>query len=271
MIELGQPLHAFDGENIKKIIVRKANKGEKITTLDDKERILDEEDLLICSDKEILAIAGVLGGKNSQINNASTSIIIESANFDAISVRKTAQRLGIRSDAVMRFEKSLDPNWCEMAIKKAAELVKKVCPQAKFNYELIEAGDFKNQEQIINLDILWAEKIIGQKIEDKKIENILSSLGLEIKDKNDNIWQIAIPSWRQKDLKIKQDLIEEITFALIAELSEVDGQKIVYEDLLEFDLEDVLALQAEISGKFKSLTPTASSTSPKQQAGNTAK
>lgn len=210
MIELGQPLHAFDGENIKKIIVRKANKGEKMITLDDKERILDEEDLLICSDKESLAIAGVLGGKNSQINNATTSIIIESANFDAISVRKTAQRLGIRSDAVMRFEKSLDPNWCEMAIKKAAELVKKVCPQAKFNYELIEAGDFKNQEQIINLDILWAEKIIGQKIEDKKIENILSSLGLEIKDKNDNIWQIAIPSWRQKDLKIKQDLIEEI-------------------------------------------------------------
>ncbi len=210
MIELGQPLHAFDGENIKKIIVRKANKGEKIITLDDKERILDEEDLLICSDKESLAIAGVLGGKNSQINNASTSIIIESANFDAISVRKTAQRLGIRSDAVMRFEKSLDPNWCEMAIKKAAELVKKVCPQAKFNYELVEAGDFKNQEQLINLDLLWAEKIIGQKIEDKKIENILSSLGLEIKDKNDNVWQIAIPSWRQKDLKIKQDLIEEI-------------------------------------------------------------
>jgi phenylalanyl-tRNA synthetase beta chain len=210
MIELGQPLHAFDAGDIKKISVRKADKGEKFITLDDKERILEDEDLMIGSDKESLAIAGVMGGKNSQINNATTDIIIESANFDAVSVRKTAQRLGIRSDAVMRFEKSLDPNNCDLAIKKMAELVKKLCPQANFNHEIVETGDFKNEEQIISLDLNWAENIIGQKIEDKKVESILESLGLEIKDKKDFVWDVAIPSWRQKDLKIKQDLIEEI-------------------------------------------------------------
>lgn len=210
MIELGQPLHAFDAENIKKILVRKADKGEKFITLDDKERILDDEDLMICSDKESLAIAGIMGGKSSQINNTTSSIIIESANFDAVSVRKTAQRLGIRSDAVMRFEKSLDPNYCDLAIKKMAELVKKLCPQANFNYEILELGDFKNEEQIIALDLNWAEKIIGQKIEDKKIESILESLGLIIKEKKGDVLNISIPSWRQKDLKIKQDLIEEI-------------------------------------------------------------
>jgi phenylalanyl-tRNA synthetase beta chain len=210
MIELGQPLHAFDAENIKKISVRKADKGEKFITLDDKERILDDEDLMICSDRESLAIAGIMGGKSSQINNTTSSIIIESANFDAVSVRKTAQRLGIRSDAVMRFEKSLDPNYCDLAIKKMAELVKKLCPQANFNYEILELGDFKNEEQIIALDLNWAEKIIGQKIEDKKIESILESLGLIIKEKKENVLNISIPSWRQKDLKIKQDLIEEI-------------------------------------------------------------
>lgn len=210
MFELGQPLHVFDAEKIKKIIVRKAEKGEKFISLDDKERILSDEDLMICSEQESLAIAGIIGGKNSQVNNTSTSIIIESANFDAISLRKTAQRLGIRSDAVMRFEKSLDPNYCDLAIKKMAELVKKLCPKAQFNYEILTAGDFKNEEQIISLDLDWTEKIIGQKIEDKKIENILESLGLVVKEKKGNIWDFIIPSWRQKDLKIKEDLIEEI-------------------------------------------------------------
>ncbi len=214
MFETGQPLHAFDSENIKKIIVRKADKDEKIMTLDEQEIILNEDDLLIAKENEAIAIAGVMGGKNSQINNTTTSIIIESANFDAISIRKTAQRLGLRTDAAMRFEKGLDPNLCQLALNKVVEIIKKTQSKISLNYEIIDEGHFKNEEKIIKLDLNWAEKIIGQKIDIKKIKTILESLGMEIKKTEQlgagEIWDVAIPSWRQKDLQIKEDLIEEI-------------------------------------------------------------
>ncbi len=211
MFESGQPLHAFDAKNIKKIIVRKAEKNETLKTLDDQEKKLIEDDLLITSDKEIIAIAGVIGGKNSQINNTSTSIIIESANFDAVSVRKTAQRLLSRTDAAMRFEKGLDPNLCQPALNRVVEIIKKIQPKIALDYKIIDENNFKNEEKIISLNLIWAEKVIGQKIDDKKIINILESLGLIIKNAKDseNI-EVSVPTWRQKDLQIKEDLIEEI-------------------------------------------------------------
>ncbi|MFA5644127.1 MAG: phenylalanine--tRNA ligase subunit beta [Patescibacteria group bacterium] len=220
MFETGQPLHAFDGENIKKIIIKKATKNEKIMGLDEGEKKLEEDDLVISSDKETIAIAGVIGAKNSQINNTTSTIIIESANFDAVSVRKTAQRLNTRTDAAMRFEKGLDPNLCKIAINKAGEMIKKISPSANFNHEIIETGDFVEENKIITLDLDWADKLIGQKIDRKEIKKILESLGLKI-EKNKNLkknedkswaeeWDIKIPSWRTKDLSIKEDLIEEI-------------------------------------------------------------
>lgn len=211
MFETGQPLHAFDAENIKKIIIRKADKNEKIITLDDQEKILNEDDLIIASDQEALAIAGVIGGQSSQINKTTTSIIIESANFDAISVRKTAQRLSSRTDAAMRFEKGLDPNLCSIALNKVVEIIKKSQSKIGLNYEIVSEGHFKNEEKSIKLNLAWAEKVIGQKIEDKKVKSIFSSLGLEPQEtgKEDEL-KIVIPSWRQKDLQIKEDLIEEL-------------------------------------------------------------
>ncbi|MCK9438730.1 MAG: phenylalanine--tRNA ligase subunit beta [Patescibacteria group bacterium] len=210
MLELGQPLHAFDADSVDKIIVRTAEKGEKIITLDDIEKNLNESDLLICNNKEAIAIAGVMGGKNSEINNTTSSIIVESANFEAVSVRKTAQRLNSRTDAAMRFEKGLDPNLCLLAINRVAEIIKEVCPTVTFNLPLVSEGDFENEERVIELDLLWAEKIIGQKIEDKEIKKILENLGIKIKNNNENVWSLVIPSWRMKDLKIKEDVIEEI-------------------------------------------------------------
>lgn len=216
MLEIGQPIHAFDAENIKKIIIRKAEKDEMIIGLDDKEKKLNEDDLLISTESKAIAIAGIIGGKNSEINNTTTSIIVESANFDAISIRKTASKLNTRTDAAMRFEKGLDPNLCKLAINKMIEMIKKLCPKATFNHDLIEEGDFENEKKTISLNLSWAEKIIGQKIENKKIKNILESLGMEIEKidfENDNkkeVWSILIPSWRKKDLQIKEDLIEEI-------------------------------------------------------------
>jgi phenylalanyl-tRNA synthetase beta chain len=217
MMAIGQPLHAFDAENIKKIIVRRAEKNETIITLDDREHKLIEDDLLIASEKEAIALAGVMGGKNSEINNTTSSIIIESANFDAVSVRKTGQRLNSRTDAAMRFEKGLDPNLCQIAIEKAAEIIREICPTAVFQNDLVDEGTYGDEEKTINLDLIWAEKIIGQKIDDKKIKNILEKLGLKIKKiipasvTSGEIWEMIIPSWRKKDLQIKEDLIEEIT------------------------------------------------------------
>lgn len=216
MLEIGQPLHAFDAKEIKKIIVRKAEKNEIIITLDDQEKKLNENDLIIATDSKAIAIAGVIGGKEKEINNTTNSIIIESANFDAVSIRKTAQKINARTDAAMRFEKGLDPNLCQLALNRVVEIIKKIQPKAILNYELIEKGDFKNEEKIITFNLEWANKIIGQIIEPKKIKNILENLGLKIenikKDLNDlkENWDIKIPSWRQKDLQIKEDLIEEI-------------------------------------------------------------
>jgi len=217
MMAIGQPLHAFDAENIKKIIVRRAEKNETIITLDDREHKLLEDDLVIASEKKAIALAGVMGGKNSEINNTTSSIIIESANFDAVSVRKTGQRLNCRTDAVMRFEKGLDPNLCQIAMEKVAEMIKEICPTAVFQNDLISEGTYEDEEKNINLDLAWTEKIIGEKIEDKKVKNILEKLGLKIKKiipasmNNGEIWEMIIPSWRKKDLQIKEDLIEEIT------------------------------------------------------------
>lgn len=211
MFESGQPLHAFDAKDINKIIVRKAEKNETLKTLDDEEKKLIEEDLIIASDKEIIAIAGVIGGKNSQINNTSTSIIIESASFDAVSVRKTAQRLLTRTEAAMRFEKGLDPNLCQLALNRVVEIIKKIQPKISLDYKVVNENNFKNEEKTITLNLNWAEKVIGQKIDDKKITNILENLGLVIKNiKGSENIEVIIPTWRQKDLQIKEDLIEEI-------------------------------------------------------------
>jgi phenylalanyl-tRNA synthetase beta chain len=210
MFEIGQPLHAFDAEGINKIIIRKADKNEVIMALDEKEKKLNENDLVIATESMAIAIAGVIGGKEKEINNTTTSIIIESANFDAVSIRKTAQKINTRTDAAMRFEKGLDPNLCQLALNKMVEIIKKIQPKAILKYEIIEKGDFKNEEIMINLDLKWANKIIGQEIEEKKIKNILERLGLEIQNNSQESWNIKIPSWRQKDLQIKEDIIEEI-------------------------------------------------------------
>ncbi|HPT08264.1 MAG TPA: phenylalanine--tRNA ligase subunit beta [bacterium] len=215
MFEIGQPLHAFDAENIKKIIVRKANKNETLITLDDKEQKLIEDDLVIASDSKAIALAGIMGGKNSEINNTTNSIILESANFDAVSIRKTGSRLNIRTDAAIRFEKGLDPNLCLIALEKASELIKQVCPQAIWQNDIIIEETLKDEERIIALNLNWAERFIGQKIDNKKIKKILENLGLIIKNtsivNNEEVWEIIIPSWRKKDLQIKEDIIEEIT------------------------------------------------------------
>lgn len=210
MLETGQPLHIFDAKGIDKIIVKKAEKNEKFVTLMGEEKILNENDIVISDEKQSIALAGVIGGKEKEVNNTTTSIIIESANFDAIPIRKTAQRLNCRTDAAMRFEKSLDPQLCQLALNRIVELLKTMQKNIVISSEILETGDWKEELIIIDLNLDWLKKIIGEEIKEKTIKSILESLGLKVKEKTNKDWEVKIPSWRQEDLRIKEDLLEEI-------------------------------------------------------------
>ena len=142
MLELGQPMHAFDASQIAKgkeqvaITVRKAEAGEQFVSLDDKEFVLTTEDLVIATDDRVIALAGVKGSNNSGVTDETTTIVLESANFDAVTVRRTSMRHGLRTDASTRFEKALDPHTAELAMRRAVELLKQVCPNATLSSTL---------------------------------------------------------------------------------------------------------------------------------------
>ncbi len=212
MMEIGQPLHAFDYDKLAghRIIVRNAKSGEKIKTLDDETRKLDENMLVIADAKNPVAIAGVMGGANSEIDNKTQNIIIESANFDHVSIRKTSQKLGLRTEASKRFEKSLDPNITEQGIAKAIEFILQVCPDAKLVSKLEDVKKFKLDQGPIKVSFDFINKIIGQDIEAKKIISILENLGFGIKKQKDDML-VTIPTWRAtKDISIPEDIVEEV-------------------------------------------------------------
>ncbi|MBU2523652.1 phenylalanine--tRNA ligase subunit beta [Patescibacteria group bacterium] len=211
MAELGQPMHAFDRNFIKGgITVRRAKKGETITTLDDQERKLTTEDLLIADDEKAVALAGVMGGLNSEIREETTEIILESANFNPITVRKTSVHLGLRTESVQRFEKSLDPNLAETAIRRAIKLILEICPDAKLETKIIDCNHFKNPEIEIEIPIKRIISKIGKKIETEEMVDILTRLEFEVEENKDSL-KVKVPSFRAtKDIDIEADIIEEI-------------------------------------------------------------
>ncbi|MEK7673182.1 MAG: phenylalanine--tRNA ligase subunit beta [Patescibacteria group bacterium] len=212
MSELGQPLHAFDKQQIKNsIVIRKANKGEKITTLDEKERNLTEEMLLIADEEKALAIAGIMGGQHSGITNSTTTIVLESATFNSSSVRRTSTALNLRTDAVQRFEKALDPNLAEVAINRAAELILQICPEAKIDGPITDIQNFDKTPHQITLDTDKAQAKIGVELSQKEIKAILEKLEFEIEVKDKKTFIVTVPTFRAtKDVRMEDDLIEEI-------------------------------------------------------------
>lgn len=212
MTELGQPLHAFDKNYIKGgIVVRTAKPNEKITTLDEKSRELSKEMLVIADHEKPVAVAGIIGGENSGINEKTTSIIIESANFHPGNVRKTSVKLGVRTDSVQRFEKSLDPHLAELAIKRAAELILKICLSAEIAGPITDIKNFNEKPVKILLDIKKAQSKIGVEIPKKDIKSVLEKLEFEVTDKPKDTLEVTVPSFRSsKDVTIEDDLIEEV-------------------------------------------------------------
>ena len=227
MLELGQPLHAFDASLISanssnepesnarecKIIARQAKKGEILETLDGEKRELDSGMLVIADNEKPIAIAGVMGGAGSEISDKTNSTIIECANFDFVSIRKTSQKLGLRTESSMRFEKGLDPNLCELALARTIELVKKICPKAKVASDIIDEKKYKLDQGPIRLDLEWLNKRIGQEINEDKVIKILERLGFGV-EKDTNCPRghlVSVPTWRAtRDIAIPEDLMEEV-------------------------------------------------------------
>jgi len=207
MLEMGQPMHAFDFEKVKNtaIVVRQAKKGERIKLLDETEKILTEEDLVIADSEKALAIAGVMGGLDSGISENTKTIIMESANFDFASVRKTRVRHNLPTDAAMRFEKEIDPNLTELAMARVIEIVKMLGGETK---EITDMYPAKIQDWKVKLDLNYVNKLLGENVAASAVKKILNSLGLKVSGTGKTLTAI-IPTFRV-DLKTQEDLIEEI-------------------------------------------------------------
>lgn len=213
MLETGQPLHAFDfdkleGPKKKKIIVRSAERGEKINALDDNQYKLRRDILVIADEKDPLAIAGIKGGRKAMITEETKDIIIESANFDMLAIRRARQKLTLQTDASLRFEHEPDPNLTLLAITRASQMVQDVCG-GKIAKGTVDVYPQKILPGKIKLDLNQVEKVLGLKIAKKEIIEILKRLELEILETKENNLLVKIPTFR-RDLSIPEDLIEEI-------------------------------------------------------------
>ncbi|EIA07756.1 phenylalanine--tRNA ligase subunit beta [Flavobacterium frigoris] len=207
--DLGQPLHAFDASKINgKIIVKTLPSGTKFTTLDDIERTLHEEDLMICDEKGPLCIAGVFGGKNSGVSEHTTSIFLESAYFNPVSIRKTAKRHQLNTDASFRFERGIDPTITAYALKRAALLIQEVAG-GEITSDVSDIYQKKLEDFSVFLNFANAAKIIGQEIPKDTIKQILVSLDIKVNSVSEYGLGLTIPSYRV-DVQREIDVIEEI-------------------------------------------------------------
>ena len=207
--ELGQPLHAFDASKINgKINVKTLPSGTKFTTLDDIERTLHEEDLMICDAAGPLCIAGIFGGKNSGVSETTTAIFLESAYFNPISIRKSAKRHQLNTDASFRFERGIDPTITEYALKRAALLIQEVAG-GEITSDIIDLYPKKIEDFPVVLNFNNAKKIIGQELPKETIKNILASLEIKVNSVSEAGLGLTIPAYRV-DVQREIDVIEEI-------------------------------------------------------------
>lgn len=208
--ELGQPLHAFDAAKIKggKINVKTLAAGTKFRTLDDVERELHEDDLMICDDEKPMCIAGVFGGIHSGVTEHTSSIFLESAYFDSVSIRKTAKRHGLNTDASFRFERGIDINITVYALKRAALLIREIAG-GDISSEIVDLYPKRVQEQQVFLTFDKINSLIGQEIPRDTIKSILTSLEIKVNNVTESGLGLTIPTYRV-DVEREVDVIEEI-------------------------------------------------------------
>ncbi len=208
--ETGQPLHAFDIDKIEgdKVVVATVKDKTKLTTLDEVERELSSSDLMINNAKKPMCIAGVLGGLDSAVSSSTTDIFLESAYFNAVSIRKTAKRHGLSTDASFRFERGCDPNTTVYALKRAALLITEICG-GEIASEVVDI--YPNKIEHFKLELTYAkmDALIGEQIDRDKVKSILKNLEIEIVNSTDEGLSLVVPPFRT-DVQREVDVIEEI-------------------------------------------------------------
>lgn len=215
-MDLGQPMHAFDLRHLDAagVGVRKAVEGETITTLDGVQRQLTTEDLLITTGAQgadrPVALAGVMGGEGSMVGEDTTELFLESANFHPTMIRRTSMRLGLRTDASARFEKSLDPSQAELGVQQFIGLLTEVCPQAEVAGPLEDPTEWSYQPQRVELRRARLDLKLGVEVPDELVTGFLENLQFDVK-RTKKGFDVGIPSFRAtKDISIEDDLIEEV-------------------------------------------------------------
>ena len=212
MLDLGNPLHAFDARQIneEQISIRWAQDGEAFTTLDDGQRTLCARDLLIADGEGGVALAGIMGGKNSEIRPDTQAIVLEAANFNAGVIRVTSCRLGLRTDSSARFEKSLDPTLAEDASRAFCVLMSEICPEMRVTSALMDVYPEPIRQPVIELSIDLVNRRLGKVLGRDVIIDYLTRLQFGVEDLGD-ILRVTVPTWRAtKDVAIAADLIEEV-------------------------------------------------------------
>ena len=207
MLDLNRPLHVYDADKIDgKIIIRQSKKGESFNALDENSYELLDDMCAIADEKKVLGLGGIMGGEGSGCTENTSNILLESALFNPVSIAKSGRSLSILSDARYRFERGVDPSSVLIGIDRASELISEICG-GEFS-EVIVSGKIPQEQNIINMSLERIEKRLGVSIDDKEIISILNNLGIETKQKKDNV-VCKIPSWRQ-DIEGEADLSEEI-------------------------------------------------------------
>ena len=210
MLDIGQPMHAFDRKGIEQIVVRES-RGEKFVTLDNTEREVEKGDLFICNNDTPIALAGVMGGLDSEVTDETKSIILESANFDAATIRKTAAKLGMRTEASARYEKTLDSEYVPQALARFVHLLTKYDSGATVSSSVTDEIKVPQESVTIRITREYIDKYIGQQIPLDRIIEILTSLKFEVNMLGNELI-IDVPTYRaSKDISIKADIVEEIS------------------------------------------------------------
>jgi len=210
LFETGQPLHAFDADQIKgnQVIIKKLQSGTKFKTLDGVERELTSDDLMICNKEEGMCIAGVFGGEKSGVTAQTKNIFLESAYFNPVSIRKTSKYHGLKTDASFRFERGADPNITVYAIKRAALLIKEIAG-GSISSEIADVYPEKIENRVFDFSLDKLNITAGKTIEKELVSNILHSLEIEIINKQDNMLGLSVPPYKT-DVTREIDVVEEI-------------------------------------------------------------
>ncbi|MDT7831620.1 phenylalanine--tRNA ligase subunit beta [Flavobacteriaceae bacterium S356] len=255
--ELGQPLHAFDAQKIKgnKVVVKTLPAGTKFTTLDEVERELHKDDIMICdAESNPLCIAGVFGGIQSGVTENTNSVFLESAYFDPVAVRKTAKRHALNTDASFRFERGIDVNFTEYALKRAALLIEEYA-NGKISSDVLDFYPEKIEDFQVFFSYENAYRLIGQEIDKETVKNILASLEIKISSETEGGLGLTIPSYRT-DVQREADIIEEILRVYgynNIKFSHKLNTSISFDENNEVKLENIVANQLSSLGFYETM------------------